>query len=138
MKRGDWVFSGDQLVAIATQNRYVAQDQELVFTWISEGSYGYLCPLEDEPSPLSSNRGYLRRIFKRGDVQHWEVSLYGDTKDNIWMGNLFEKPPSEPGVDPSGMVSAIGVLMRDLIADSYVRPYLQQAQDYYSWRAKPK
>lgn len=137
MKRGDWIFSGEQLVAVAAQGRHVAQDQELVFTWISGSFYDYLPPL-DETDPVVSNRGYLRRIFRRGDVQHWEVSLYGDTKDNIWMGNLFEPPPSKPGVDPSGMVSAIGVLMRDLIPDSYVRPYLQQAQDYYAWKAKLK
>lgn len=137
MRRGDWIFSGEQLVAVAAQDRYVAQDQELVFTWVSEGSYGYLSPL-DEPSPIGSNRGYLRRIFKRGDVQHWEVSLYGDTKDNLWMGNLFERPPSKHGVDPTGMVSAIGVLMETLTRDSYVKPWLQQAQDYYAWRAKLK
>jgi hypothetical protein len=137
MKRGDWIFSGEQLVAIAAQDRHVAQGQELVFTWVSESFYSYLSPL-DEFGPIASNRGYLRRIFKRGGVQHWEVSLYGDTKDNIWMGNLFEPPPSKPDVDPSGMVSAIGGLMETLTRDSYVKPWLQQAQDYYAWRAKLK
>jgi hypothetical protein len=137
MKRGDWIFSGEQLVAVAAQDRHVAQDQELVFTWISEGSYGYLSPL-DEPSPIGSNRGYLRRIFKRGDVQHWEVSLYGDTKDNIWMGDLFEKPPSKPGVDNAGLASALDYLLQENPYHGMLTDWLEKARDYYAWRAKLK
>jgi hypothetical protein len=130
MVEGDLVFLGNECVAQAAQSVEFT-GPELVFQWMP-GLAVTAHPIHSEDE---GGRGWLRPIFNRGGVRHWEVSLHGNTEDGIWMGRMFA--PYRPGPDPAGMVVALDlVLGQTHEGETMTREYLSAMRAYFAHRAK--
>lgn len=125
MVEGDLVFLGSECVARAAQS-VEFDGPELVFQW----------------TPFSfaekeGGRGWLRPIFNRGDVRHWEVSLHGNTEGYMWMGRMFEPFARKPSPDLVGMVTAIDLVLAQLHdGEDHTLEYLEDMRAAFAHRSK--
>jgi|GEM_PF-5041105 len=137
MRQGDMVFFQGQM--IATLNKSIAIPDGVAF------QFEFF--MEHEPSfrgnPLRTafqartSRGCLRRIFNLGDIQHWELSIYGDaTLKDVWRSGLFDEAKTKPSADPAGMVVALDLVLAQLTAGSIERSLLDQMRRFYLQRAE--